>query len=216
MKNFIFRKYFFLKILFIFAASSVFLLMLRIKISRETYLLFLVWNLFLAFVPLLIAWLISLKRKKHLNIMLGCMWLLFLPNAPYIITDFIHLDNSPEGFELLDSFVIALFALTGLLMGVFSTLEIEKKLEDKLSKNVRQGLILLIHFLCAYGIYLGRNLRYNSWDIITSPKPLIVDVSNMFLAPLEHYRIWVFVVITGVFLHIIYNLNRIFIKNKLL
>ncbi|MAZ28293.1 MAG: hypothetical protein CL868_14615 [Cytophagaceae bacterium] len=216
MKLFIFKNYTLIKTLFIATGFSLILLMLRIKLTHEAYLLFLIWNLFLAFLPLLFSWMISLKRKKYQNLILGFLWLLFLPNAPYILTDFIHLQYSPEGFMVFDALTIAIFALTGLIMGMVSVQKIIRFITPFVNSSWIGFFVLTVNFLCALGIYLGRILRYNSWDVLTKPDMLISDMISLFINPLQNYHIWIFVIIMSLILHIFYNICCIFAKNKLL
>lgn len=100
MKDFILKKYPTLKHLFAALMLCFFLLVFRIKTTHDYFGLFLVWNLFLAFIPLGIAWYVEAQAqlaKQELQLFTAlAVWLLFLPNAPYVITDLIHLSYSPE------------------------------------------------------------------------------------------------------------------------
>ena len=161
------------KNLIILTSFCMLLLMIRIKITHSLFYGFLVWNLFLAFVPFLIS-----SRIKNLNIRITTklklismvfIWLMFLPNAPYIITDFIHLHHSKSILVWLDIFLLFSFSSTGLLLAIISLNDVFKAIKQKWNLKIANIFILFVTFLCGFGIYLGRFIRLNSWDIFTSP-----------------------------------------------
>ena len=179
---------------------------LRIQLTGNIKGLFLAWNLLLAWVPFLIAYFVSLQKQKISIIKLISIlffWLLFLPNAPYIITDLIHLrprDGVPLWF---DSIVIFIFAFHGLLLGITSTLFIHELLKKYLT-NFKVWCILTGAFiLSGYGIYLGRFLRWNSWDIIVNPIELLQDSFLKLTHPVA-------IVVTGIFALILFFSYLIF------
>jgi len=185
---------------------SVFLLMIRIKLIHSFFFLFLVWNLFLAVIPFAIS--TYLKRIPKLNtfwfILWFGVWLLFLPNAPYIITDFLHLKVSSNHLMWLDILVIGAFALSGLLLFLFSLIDMEKLLYKFLKKTFIKLLITAVLFLSAFGVYLGRFLRYNSWEIIQNPSTLFTDIFEILMEPSKHGEAWLFTLIFGAFLSLAY------------
>jgi uncharacterized membrane protein len=148
--------------------------------SRGMTFMFLVWNLFLAWIPYWIS--ISIPgffklfpSKLFAFGMIG-LWLLFFPNAPYIITDLLHLHHRypvPFWFDLM---LLVTFAWTGLMLGLISLHEIRLFVKvlynEKLSWAFTFGSVVL----CGFGIYLGRCLRFNSWDILTRPMALVQDI----------------------------------------
>ena len=109
-------------------ALSVFaclLVAVRIYWSGHITYIFLVWNLFLAWMPLFIALFIWLLfRNGLLNITLwsvmACLWLLFYPNAPYIITDLVHLDARSDMPFWFDQILLLSFIVSSLLVGYLS------------------------------------------------------------------------------------------------
>jgi uncharacterized membrane protein len=169
---------------------------------------FLYWNLFLAAVPWFISLAVSSKfviaKPKLLTVALFIVWLLFFPNAPYIITDLYYLKNHTERMFWYDLIMILLFAWTGLLFGFFSLDRIKKIWEGKLSRVKSIVLICILLFLCAFGIYLGRYLRWNSWEIFTEPKQFFLDVLDRLIKPTDHRRTWGFTLSMGGFLNILY------------
>ncbi|HVD98035.1 MAG TPA: DUF1361 domain-containing protein [Cytophagaceae bacterium] len=140
--------------------------------------IFLVWNLFLAWVPLFIALLMEHKNRKILAIkllLLIPLWLLFLPNAPYLITDLIHL-RPRDGVPLwYDASILFLFAFDGLLVGIVSILLIHEMIAQYLRSFFSWIFLSVCFILSGYGIYLGRFLRWNSWDLLVRPVALLEE-----------------------------------------
>ena len=113
-------------------------------------------------------------------------WLLFLPNAPYILTDLVHLRpraGVPYWFDIL---LIASFAFNGLLVGFFSLAQVHDVLVQRLRPAYAWAMILLASIGSGYGIYLGRVQRWNSWDILRHPLRLAVDCLRPWVHPFAH------------------------------
>ena len=127
----------------------------------------------------------------------GCF---FLPNAPYIITDLLHLKISPTHLLWLDILVIMSFALNGLLLFYLSIRDIKGILQTFLNKKKVNYIITIVIFLTGFGVYLGRFLRYNSWEILSNPKYLFVDIINIVIRPLANQEAWLFTILFGLFL----------------
>lgn len=147
-----------------FAAS---LLLVRLIISDTPSYIFLSWNLFLAFIP----WWISsyLRQKNTLRLKdtpLVLIWLLFLPNAPYILTDLFHLKHRPSIPLWFDLVLILSFAFLGLLVFYRSLKDMITLFKKHLSPRVLMPVICVMLWLISFGLYLGRFLRLNSWDIM--------------------------------------------------
>jgi len=142
--------------------------------------MFLIWNLFLAGIPYAMSQLIKsnnwIKSTSTLLIMALSIWLLFLPNAPYIITDLIHLNHINSNLIWFDALLIFVFAANGLLLAVLSMVDVHTILKEKWSNIVASLSIILISLLSGFGIYLGRYLRWNSWELFTQPNTLFQDV----------------------------------------
>jgi uncharacterized membrane protein len=151
---------------------------------------FLVWNLGLATVPLVLSSLIVWHSHRMTRAALAPLWLLFLPNAPYMITDFIHLRVLDSGPLWLDVLMVSSCAGTGLVMGYFSLMQIH----SLFIRAQRPGLGWLVTvgalLLSGFGIYLGRFLRWRSVDVFRDPLVLIGDVTERVFNPLIHYRAW--------------------------
>lgn len=138
----------------------------------------LTWNLFLAFFPLgVVLVLRDLRSARFLNRwLLGAglaTWLAFLPNAPYIITDLFHIREVQSSLLWFDTITLFLFALTGLLAGLYSTLIVHRMLRPLAGSWLTWALMLGSQVLAGFGIYLGRFGRWNSWHILTKPLALV-------------------------------------------
>tara|TARA_R110001606_G_C15193908_1_gene630838 strand:- start:91 stop:633 length:543 start_codon:yes stop_codon:yes gene_type:complete len=177
--------------------------------------LFLVWNLFLAVIPFTItSYLVSLPKLNKIGFVLSFgIWLLFLPNAPYIVTDLIHLRVSYSTYIWLDILVVSSFAFNGLLLFYLSILDMKHVLKRYLKKPIINYGITLTIFLSSFGVYLGRFLRYNSWEILSNPKYLFIDIVNIAVRPLANKEAWLFTIVFGTFLNVGFwvfkNLNNV-------
>ena len=180
-----------------FSASillSLFLLVARVIKTGEITYLFLVWNLFLAIIPLGISTLLTvyrLRRRSHfISYGLTFIWLLFLPNAFYIITDLFHLyprHGVPQWFDLV---LILSFAWNVIMFwsaSLFDMHEIIKQRFSWLSAWIFVGGSI---FLSSFGIYLGRFDRWNSWDLFQQPFRLMLDVYHYVTSPQDFPHVW--------------------------
>jgi len=132
------------------------------------------WNLFLAWIPLFFALVARrLKYKRYTSLFFVGCWLLFFPNAPYIITDLVHLQSLDQNLWWYDSLGIFMAAFTGLLIGIYSIQIIHNLLNSFYNRAVSWLLIFGSMLLSGFGIYLGRFSRLNSWDIISNPLYLV-------------------------------------------
>lgn len=148
------------------------------------FFIMLTWNLFLAWFPLgVVLVLRDLRQSGFLSRWLLsaglAVWLAFLPNAPYIITDLFHIKHIDNTLLWFDTMSLFIFALTGLLVGLYSILIVHRMIRPLFGVWLTWLLILGSQFLSGFGIYLGRVGRWNSWDVLTRPTSLtkaIVDV----------------------------------------
>ena len=156
------------------------LILLRVKFTQSITYMFLIWNLFLAGIPYAMSQLIKsnnwIKNTSILLIIALSIWLLFLPNAPYIITDLIHLNHINPNLIWFDALLIFVFAANGLLLAILSMVDVYTILKEKWSNTVALLSIVLISLLSGFGIYLGRYLRWNSWELFTKPHHLFQDI----------------------------------------
>lgn len=169
---------------------------------------FLAWNLFLAFIPYYISWNLT-RRADWVENKWKCypvllMWLAFIPNSFYILTDLFHLHDSsavPRWFDLL---LIFTFAWNALLMGIVSVRHIEKITQAVWRYRYDWLFILPVMWLNALGIYIGRYLRFNSWDIISNPFGLVSDIIKILIHPFRYPNAWGMIMCFSFFLSIIY------------
>jgi uncharacterized membrane protein len=153
---------------------------------------FLAWNLVLAWIPVVAAVAVYNLQRRGVRlrrlIPLGVVWLLFLPNAPYLLTDLIHLgsrDDAPLWFDLV---LFSAFAWTGAFLGFLSIYLMQVVVRR--TSGVAHSWAFVGGSLLAsgFGIYLGRALRWNSWDFVLRPVPLLADVWARISDPFAYPR----------------------------
>lgn len=202
--------------------ASNFLLFVRILSYRDLEYWYLSWNLLLAWIPLLFTILLVLNLKKipwisWQNIGLTFLWLVFLPNAFYIATDFIHLQQASSETLLVDLVLILSFTLNGLILGYLSVVTIHQQLIKRISKLYSRYLIVFVFLLCSFAIYLGRYLRWNTWDILINPAGILFDVSDRVINPSQYQQTYQTTALFFVFLITFYYVVWQFyqeLKNK--
>jgi uncharacterized membrane protein len=171
---------------------SVLLLVGRIGYTRDVTYIFLMWNLFLAWAPYGLAVVLEriekIKRQPLLVVApLYVVWLFFFPNAPYVLTDFIHLDALRGAVPLwYDVVLVGCFGVTGLVFGLMSLAVVHGSLRRRWGRVVSWVLVTGIVLLSGFGVYLGRFPRWNSWDVIAQPRVFLLDVSHRLSYP-WHY-----------------------------
>jgi len=148
-------------------------------------------NLFLAWIPYLFSIMAASTYRFHpkrwgLILLLGLLWLLFFPNAPYMVTDFYHLDPRPPVPLWFDISLIAIFAFTGCFLAIASLRSVHNIIEKYLGKIIGWIFALLSLGLGSLGVYLGRFRRFNSWDILLDPRSVIKDIAHNILNPLDN------------------------------
>ncbi len=139
---------------------------------------FLIWNLFLAWIPFMISYFtytLTLRRKWIYFVIpvAAFFWLIFFPNAPYILTDFQHLANPSQDLPVwYDVMMLIWFAFTGLLLGMVSLFLMQEIIRREFGHWLGWGFVGLVAGLSSVGVYMGRFLRWNSWDILRNPKEI--------------------------------------------
>ena len=131
---------------------------------------FLVWNLFLAWVPFLLALALYDANRRGASgawqLGLAVAWLLFLPNAPYIVTDFLHVGVIGGAPIWFDAALVAAFAATGVMLGLGSLLLVQTIVSRACGELWGWLMLAPLLGLCSVGIALGRVYRFNSWDAL--------------------------------------------------
>jgi len=185
------------------------LYVLRISITGSIYYGFLIWNLFLAYIPYFISFGISkthwLKRQSLVLIAVLGVWLLFLPNAPYLITDLMHLQYTTVSKQSwIDPFMLFVFAWNGLFVGLLSMYHFYVIISEKWNRKLAKRFMFFIAFLCGFGIYLGRYLRWNSWEFFSDPFNLLADCLYSIYSPVARVKSLGITVGFGIFLSILF------------
>jgi uncharacterized membrane protein len=162
----------------VLAGASVFSIVVwrvRTEVSGSWNYGFLIWNLFLAWIPFIIAYLTYAARLTKRQIYLvvpvaAFFWLIFFPNAPYILTDFQHLAGSWREVPVwYDVMLLIWFAFTGLMLGMTSLFMMQEIIRREFGRWVGWGFVFVVAALSSAGVYVGRFLRWNSWDIFYNP-----------------------------------------------
>jgi uncharacterized membrane protein len=196
------------QVLMLSSLFSISMICFRVIYTGDFLFLFLVWNLFLAFIPWYLSRWISNKmqgKSKWIFLCSVITWLLFIPNAFYILTDLFHLDmnmNVPLWYDLA---LLLSFAWTGLLFGIVSVRQMERLFENYFSKKFDLLFIFPVMLLNGFGVYIGRYLRFNSWDVITNPFQLVQDIIYLFIHPIRNRFDWSMIVCYSLLLTLIYS-----------
>lgn len=193
------------KMLLLSIGFSMSLLLVRFYYSSTFDYSFYGWNTFLAAIPYVISTqLLNLKKLNAWAILMLAMWLLFFPNAPYIITDLFHYEERLPVPYWYDLVLVISSAWNGLILGIVSLMNVEKFL----SRYLKPFWVTVCEFasllLCGYGVFIGRFLRFNSWDIVTDPRILVYASAHHVLLPQHYSKLWVFTILFAMLLGIIY------------
>lgn len=184
------RNALFLSILRLACAMSFVLLSIRVFVSGGGGYLFLLWNLFLAAVPYALSTLYErvASRSSAFSWRAGivfALWLFFFPNAPYIVTDFIHLpwEFSRSLRFAYDFVLVTVFTFAGLLFGMASLFRVHRTLRKFIGTFWANAGVIFVLLLSGIGIYLGRFLRWNSWDMLLNPLAVLQDAFSHYGDP---------------------------------
>ncbi|WP_341227882.1 DUF1361 domain-containing protein [uncultured Arcticibacterium sp.] len=189
------------KSLLILSGLCFTLFLVRFLLTSEMLGFGLVWNLFLAWVPLFFALIARRYSKKENHILLYLslgFWLLFFPNAPYIITDLVHLNHLTASLWWFDSLGIFMTAMTGLILGIYSLSIVHYLFEKYWGVLMAWVTVFISILLSGFGIYLGRFSRFNSWDLFTNPVFLLQSSLNEAFNPLAIKLTLVFTLVLSV------------------
>ena len=185
---------------------AVILNVLRVILFDKYSFIYILWNILLALIPFLISSiLLFYSDKKKLNksffVIGGFFWLIFLPNAPYVVTDLIHIGVVRAVPVLYDSILLFTSAWASLLLGMYSIYQMEKIILSRYNKKITDISIFIILLLTSFGIYLGRFLRFNSWEIFTSPVSLFQKMLKIFSYSTYHIEALIYIPLFFVFLY---------------
>jgi uncharacterized membrane protein len=179
------RKFVLIVLALIFASTiSTTMVVVRVVYTGYFQYFFLVWNLFLAWLPFLFALVVvGFRRNQVMLGMFGLLWLLFFPNTSYLVTDLIHLHHTDIIPVWYDAFMLFAFALTGLMLGLLSLYFVHAVVRSYAGTAVGWLFVLAVTVLGGVGVYIGRFMRWNSWDVFTNPLSLANDLALNFLRP---------------------------------
>ncbi len=195
---------------------SVILAKSQAKISGFTSYPFLIFNLTLAWIPLVAALAAYAARRNRFTFYLvmpicTLVWLIFFPNAPYLLTDFQHLaetySNSPLWFDVI---LLIWFAWTGLLLGISSLYLMQDIVTRTFNPTIGWVFAIVATLLSSVGVFMGRFLRWNSWDILQDPLPIARDIYGIVRHPTSNLPSYVFTILFTLLFLFIYITIHLF------
>jgi len=187
---------------------SVFLVAARMAVSDSRLHVNLVFNLLLAWIPFILSYIIHAMswRRSLLYFFLpvtAFLWLIFFPNAPYLLTDLQHLSHQTKSAPLwYDVIVMIWFAWTGLLLGLVSLYLMHDIVQRKFGRMIGWIFVFLVSALSSLGVYIGRFVRLNSWDILQDPGEIAVSLLGLVIDP--SLRLFAFTSLFAVFYLFVY------------
>ena len=190
------------------SSLAVVLLGARVFWTEQPEYLFLVWNLFLAWVPYVCALAIRELHRRRAGALallpLFALWLGFLPNAPYLVTDFIHLRYRASAPLWFDAVMLASFAWAGVGLGAVSLRSCTHVVRVRGGAWAAAAFVPLASLATGFGVYLGRFVRLNTWDVATKPGTVLVQVLSPLVHPFGHARAWTMTLTFALFFIVAY------------
>lgn len=192
-------------------AVSLGLLVTTWLVNGELLYDYLVWNLFLAWLPFLLAnWLQRALSTRLWSswppLLLTVAWLAFLPNSFYMVSDFVHLSGVAADQILLSAVTFTCFIVTGLWLGMSSLYIVHRELVERVGRQWALVGVEALLFVASLAIYVGRDLRWNSWDVLVNPFGLLFDLSERLVHPAQYGAIATVVLPFFALLSVIYLL----------
>jgi uncharacterized membrane protein len=150
------------------------------------------WNLFLAWVPVALVWIATEQHgaSRWIRGLAAVGWLIFLPNSPYLITDLIHLRPTGQIPLLFDGILLFSLGLSGLAIGLITVYWMEQAVVGRFGRWARLVFSAGAMGMAGFGVYVGRFLRWNSWDVLVRPLELARELAQYALHPFVHWRAW--------------------------
>ncbi len=167
-----------------------------------------VWNLLLAWLPVAFAYLALRPRAtpRPVRLVFCLVWLLFLPNAPYLVTDMVHLPYGGGIPILYDVVLLFSVALCGLALGLVSLRWMQAAVAGRLGVWPGRLFVLAALGMAGFGVYLGRYLRWSSWDVVLKPVALARDIWLHVIHPIQHWQAWALALLFALLLAFAYGL----------
>lgn len=204
------------------SAFFVAMLIFRIRITGSANFVFLIWNLFLAYIPYCTGLVIhqqSEKLKLPVLVLLTGFWLLFLPNAPYLVTDIAHLSTGNSIGMWYDLMLLVAFAAIGMILTLMTLYDVHSYLRRHYHPAKVWLFMVLVSYGCGIGIYVGRFLRWNSWDMFTQPVALLEEGAVHIIHSPEPILQVGFAFLLGTFILMLYGLAwytlKVFAKREM-
>jgi uncharacterized membrane protein len=152
----------------------------------------LAWNLFLAWIPFGLSLVLYARARAGASfrvlVPLALVWLVFFPNAPYLVTDLKHVGGGGRVPVLYDVLLLSAGAWTGLLIGLTSLFLVHAVARRLFGAVSAWALVVSALALSSFGIYLGRVQRWNSWDVVVHPGALAAQLGGGLLQPVDYPR----------------------------
>ena len=149
----------------------------------------LIWNLFLAWIPFILAYIAHAFSWRRITLFLvlpfiAFIWLIFFPNAPYMLTDLQDLARRASDAPLwYDVLIVVWCSWTGMLLGVISLYLMQDIIMRTVNRFTGWAFVFIISGLSSFGIYIGRFVRLNSWDILQNPAETAMDILGLIIDP---------------------------------
>jgi uncharacterized membrane protein len=183
----------------------------RVVYTDSTRHVWLIWNLFLAWIPFILAYFAHALSWKRLWVYIALpfvaiLWLLFFPNAPYMLTDLQDLARGAgRGAPLwYDVIIVVWCSWTGTLLGVISLYLMQDIITRTFNRWLGWVFVFAISGLSSFGIYIGRFVRLNSWDILQNPAETAMVILGIVIDPSR--RLAAFTILYTVFFLFIFLL----------
>jgi uncharacterized membrane protein len=188
----------------------------RMVITHSLTYGFYYWNLLLALVPLLASACLDPRASLFTRRNICCLaaWFFFLPNAPYLITDMVHFQERPPFPVYVDEVIVYASAWNGVLLAYVSVMRVERWLLTRYAQRPVNIALIGVFLLTGLGIYLGRFLRWNTWDMLVHPYALSKDIGIRMLYPIRYKQTWAVSLLFGGLLMAGYTLLRNQIQGK--
>ncbi|MCC6259701.1 MAG: DUF1361 domain-containing protein [Anaerolineales bacterium] len=192
IKNFVFANRHNLAVFFLLNTAClmcIFLVAARVAYSSSSRHTGLIWNLFLAWIPFILAYFAhAISWKKvwlYIAIpLIAFLWLIFFPNAPYMLTDLQDLARTSHSAPLwYDVIIVGWCSWTGTMLGVVSLYLMQDIITRAFGKISGWLFVFVISGLSSFGIYVGRFVRLNSWDILQNPAETAMDILGLVIDP---------------------------------
>jgi Predicted membrane protein len=170
-------------------AICIGLVVARVAYSDTGRHLGLIWNLFLAWIPFMLAYFAHAVRWRRATLyiilpIIAFLWLIFYPNAPYMLTDLQDLARRASEAPLwYDVIIVVWCSWTGMLLGVISLYLMQNIVVRSFGRSAGWVFVFVISALSSFGIYIGRFVRLNSWDILQNPGETVQEILGIAIDP---------------------------------